>query len=157
MMELLLKPTAIALPWYLSGDIPLANCIGAYKPKDAATLADSYINLPRPGTNNASVFPGYLAPSLAAGGWDTRLGGSVLRTGIVPAAGWSLIVRFSELATSVKSQVLAGSIGGPIMLLQPRFGGSNAARLTVFARGASSSIGAAAIRILVLSFPSPPS
>lgn len=60
------QSSAAAVPWYLSGGIAAANCIVAYQPKGAASLAASYVNLANPGTYNAE--PGS-APS-----FDTTIG-----------------------------------------------------------------------------------
>ena len=39
-------------PWYLAGGVSAANCIAAWQPKGAASLAASYVNLANPGTYN---------------------------------------------------------------------------------------------------------
>ena len=89
---LLSKKPSTALPWYRAGGIPLANCIGAYKPKGAVDLATSYVNLAGNAAYNAS--PGS-APSFdAALGWVST-GDAWLTTGITPTANYSMIVRFN--------------------------------------------------------------
>lgn len=59
--------------WWLTGGISPANAIVAYKPKGAASLAASYVNLASPGTNDAVAVN---APDLVAAGWDFELGNS---------------------------------------------------------------------------------
>lgn len=82
--------------WNLFGVIPLANCVAAYSPKGAADLAASYVNLVTPGTYNAA--PG------SAPGWDVTNGwifdatSKYLVTGVVPASGYSMIIRFSGIS-----------------------------------------------------------
>ena len=81
--------------WWLSGGISAANCIAAYAPKGAADLASSYMNLANPGTYNAA--PG-VAPTFAtADGWTFNGASQYLTTGIVPAAGWSIAIRYSNM------------------------------------------------------------
>lgn len=74
--------------WQVAGQ----TCVAAYQPIGAASLAASYVNLANPGTYDAA--PG-VAPTLAAGGWQFNGFTQYLTTGIVPAAGWSAIVRIS--------------------------------------------------------------
>ena len=84
---------AAVVPWYLSGGILAANCIAAYQPKGAASLAASYVNLANPGTYDAA--PG-TAPTWAAGtGWTFNGTTQYLTTGIVPAATFTIIAQFS--------------------------------------------------------------
>ena len=110
---------AAAIPWYLSGGIPAANCVAAYNAKSAASLADSYVNLNAPGVNNAA--PG-VAPTWATGtGWTFNGSTQWLIVGsVVPTNNqtWSYIVRFSGASNT-------GSLGGtgtgsnPYISLQP--------------------------------------
>ena len=44
---------AAAVPWYLSGGIAAANCIAAFTPKGAASLAASYDNNAAPGNGQS--------------------------------------------------------------------------------------------------------
>ena len=84
---------AAAVPWYLSGGISAANCIAAYQPKGAASLAASYVNLANPGTYDAA--PG-VAPTWASGtGWTFNGSTQWLLTGITPASGWSMFVQYT--------------------------------------------------------------
>ena len=55
------------VPWYLAGGIAKANCIAAYQPKGAASLAASYVNLVTPGTYDAA--PGTAPTFDSALGW----------------------------------------------------------------------------------------
>ena len=92
------KQTSAAVPWWLSGGIAAANCIAAYQPKGAASLAASYVNLASPGTYNLTIPPGMTAPT-----WDTSYGwlgnGKCLDTGIVPdPATMSAVARFADTA-----------------------------------------------------------
>jgi hypothetical protein len=85
---------AAATGRWLTGGIPAANCIAAYEPMDAASLAASYTNLANPGTYNATLG---VAPNWAAGtGWTGDGASIYLRTGMTPDATWSAIVRFSS-------------------------------------------------------------
>jgi len=93
---------APAIPWYLSGGIAAANCLAAYTPKGAASLAASYDNNAAPGngladgTYDATTTS---APTFnAATGWTFSGGGPYLSSGVVPASGYSIIVRYSGLA-----------------------------------------------------------
>lgn len=76
--------------WEIAGK----TCVAAYQPKGAASLAASYINLANPGTYDAA--PG-TAPN-----WDVTSGWSgsykYLTTGIVPASGWTVLIRFAGTA-----------------------------------------------------------
>lgn len=90
---------ATVTPWYLSGGIAAANCIGAYLAKGAASLAVSYVNLAKPGTYDLTAIA---APTWAAEtGWtgDASKG---LQTGITPASDqtWSMIVRYSDVSNN---------------------------------------------------------
>jgi len=87
------------VPWYLSGGIAAANCIAAYTPKGAASLAASYDNNAAPGNGLADgtydctlgVAPGWDA----ANGWQGT-GLAYLKTGIIPTdITWSAIVKMT--------------------------------------------------------------
>ena len=81
---------AVAPWWKVAGK----TCVAAYQPKGAASLAASYVNLANPGTYDAA--PG-VAPTWAAEtGWGFLAPGKYLDTGVVPASGWSMFVRFSS-------------------------------------------------------------
>ena len=87
------KQTSAAVPWWLSGGISAANCIAAYQPKGAADLAASYVNLANPGTYNAA--PGVAPTWDAVNGWVFNGASQYLVSGIIAAAGYSMIVQFS--------------------------------------------------------------
>jgi len=89
----------IPIPWFLTGGIAAANCIGAYRAKGAVTLAASRNNL-------ASVLPTYDLLDGVAPDFDDTLGWGFtgtqyLRTGIIPENDhtWSAIVKFSGVTT----------------------------------------------------------
>jgi len=85
-----------AIPWYLSGGIAAANCIAAYQPKGAASLAASYVNLVTPGTYNAA--PGTAPTWDVTNGWILNGATQYLKSGVIPAnnQSWGMIVRFSN-------------------------------------------------------------
>lgn len=88
---------AAAADWWLSGGVSAANCVVAYQPKGAASLAASYTNLANPGTYTAA--PGVAPTFAAATGWTFAAESTTyLNTGIVPASGWSFIIRFNGTA-----------------------------------------------------------
>ena len=83
-----------ASKWFLAGGVNAANCIAAYAPKGAASLAASYTNLANPGTYNAA--PGVAPTFDTATGW-TFNGSQWLNTSITPRrSGDSLVVRISD-------------------------------------------------------------
>jgi hypothetical protein len=87
-----------ANPWWLSGGIAAANCIAAYQPKGAASLAASYINLANPGTYNITLGS---APNWnTITGWIGILNTSWMKTGIIPGVNWSIAIRFSNPTTT---------------------------------------------------------
>ena len=91
---------AVAIQWYLSGGIAAANCIAAYTPKGAASLAASYDNNAAPGNGLADgtydAAPGVAPTWGAATGWTFNGSTQYLDTGVVPLANtWSMIARFS--------------------------------------------------------------
>lgn len=81
-------------PFYLKAGIEVADCVFAYAPDEADDLADSYVNLAHPGTNNAA--PG-VAPSWASvTGWTFDGVNDYLTTGAVPTRGeWTVLVLYS--------------------------------------------------------------
>jgi len=102
------------ISWYLSGDIPAANCIAAYQPKGAASLALSYINLANPGTYNAA--PGTAPTWDAVNGWMfVATSSQYLDTGIINQGGWSAIVRYSNVSP------IAGVLIGSYTAVNVRF------------------------------------
>lgn len=85
----------VVTPWYLAGGISAANCVAAYQPKGAASLAASYSNLANPGTNDAA--PGVAPTFNAATGW-TFNGSTQYLTSVTPADGWSIFIQYTNLA-----------------------------------------------------------
>jgi hypothetical protein len=86
-------PPAEEESWWLAGDVNAANAKAVYQPIGAADLAASYVNLANPGTNNAA--PGVAPTFNAATGWTFNGSTQYLDTGLAPAHGWSMLVRFS--------------------------------------------------------------
>ena len=93
---------AVAIQWYLSGGIAAANCIAAYTPKGAASLAASYDNNAAPGNGLADgtydAAPGVAPTWGAATGWTFDGIAQYLETGVtnVGSGLWSAIVQFSN-------------------------------------------------------------
>jgi hypothetical protein len=79
-----------AKAWYIAGGATVP--IAAYRPKGAASLAASYVNIVNPGTYNAA--PGTAPTFAAATGWGFT-GTQFLNTGILSAANMTVLVRFS--------------------------------------------------------------
>lgn len=108
---------APAVPWYLAGGIPEANCIGAYKAINVVDQATSYDNL----TGNAT----YDLTTSAAPTWNGTDGwifdgiSQFLNTAIAAVLNqnWSMAVRFTNGTTS---SMLAGvtNSGNPDFYLQ---------------------------------------
>src|SRR4030042_426783 len=87
----------VAIPWYLSGSIPRANCIAAYQPKGADSYAASKVNIANPGTYNLSdgaAFPTWAA----ATGWTfaaASLQYLTIASAIITAPPFSMVCRFN--------------------------------------------------------------
>ena len=99
------------IPWYLTGGIAAANCVVAYKPKGAADIAASYVNLNNPGTNNATpVTP----PTWdATNGWIFLAASSqYLTCGFTPDATYTTIVRYTGIPTIGGNFVIFGAQTG---------------------------------------------
>lgn len=118
-----------AVPWWLSGGVAAANCLAAYTPKGAASLAASYDNNAAPGNGLADgTYDAALgvAPTFAAAtGW-TATGTEYLNTGIVVTTpNWTMISRFSDFACppGVLMQ-LAGAGHTYIFRMSPDYGGT---------------------------------
>jgi hypothetical protein len=92
---------AAAIPWYLSGGIAAANCIAAYQPKGAASLAASYDNLAAPGNGLADgtydAAPGVAPTWTESTGWAFNGSTQYLTTGITPTSTWSVLVQLSNV------------------------------------------------------------
>ena len=95
-----------ATSWWLSGGIAPANCIAAYAPKGAASLAASYTNLANPGTYDAA--PGVAPTWDTTNGWIGNGSTQYLDTGISTlTSSWSTIVRYSNV-TAGQAKYLCG-------------------------------------------------
>lgn len=94
---LTLASKAPVLSWWLAGGVSAANCVAAYAPKGAASLAASYTNLANPGTYNAA--PGVAPTWSATDGWIFDGATHHLLTGIIPTSGWTMIVRILDGTT----------------------------------------------------------
>lgn len=118
-----------ATPWWLSGGIAAANCVAAYTPKGAVSLAASYDNNAAPGnglpdgTYDAALG---VAPTWAAGtGWAFDGVSMYLTTGITSVAGgWSMILRFSEIG--VVNRYLAATFATEHFGIGPLFNNGTA-------------------------------
>lgn len=88
---------AAAVPWYLAGGAPTP--IAVYEPLGKADLATSYVNLITPGTYNAA--PGTAPTFDAATGWTFNGTTQYLTTGVVPASGYSMLVRVADMGSDV--------------------------------------------------------
>ncbi len=80
--------------WVVAGK----TCVAAYQPKGAASLAASYVNLVTPGTYDCTVPTA--APTLDANGWIFNGSSQFLTTGIAPNGNYSMLVCFSDGATT---------------------------------------------------------
>lgn len=91
-----LYPAAAAASsgWWLSGGISAANAIAVYQPKGAASLAASYVNLANPGTYDAA--PGTAPTFDTATGWTFDGSTQYLDSGVIPADGYTMIVRYAN-------------------------------------------------------------
>jgi len=94
------------VPWWLQGSINAANCIAAYQPIGAASLAASYTNLANPGTYDAA--PGTAPTFDTATGWTFNGTTQYLDTGVAlaNAQARSVIIRFSDGPTSTWSSLI---------------------------------------------------
>ena len=113
-MKLFQGPMGVALgmaameqvtPWYLNGGVAKANCIGAWLPATASTLAASYVNLVTPGTHNLTA--GSTAPTLN-GGWVAD-GAAYLVSDITELATWTTIIKFSGMIDDANTRTLWGT------------------------------------------------
>lgn len=93
-----------ASKWFLAGGVNAANCIVAYAPKGAASLAASYTNLANPGTYTAA--PGVAPTFDTATGWSFAAASTqYLTTGVVVNGGnYTVILRFSGATDWVGTQ-----------------------------------------------------
>lgn len=116
-----------AIPWYLSGNIPTANCIAAYQPKGAASYTASKTNLITPGTYDA--FEGSTV-SWSSAGWQGDRD-KYLKTGITVAEDtWSMVIRYTRVNDSPMYGCIAGgrTTGNTIFEIWPNNGTGNDVR-----------------------------
>lgn len=98
-------------PWWLSGGMSVANCIAAYQPKGAASLAASYANLANPGTYDAT--PGVAPTWDAVNGWIFNGATQYLTTGFpIGATSWSAFIRFAGFAPVASVKGFFGAYTG---------------------------------------------
>jgi len=92
---------AAAAAWYLAGGVSAANCVAAYQPIGAASLAASYVNLANPGTYNAA--PGVAPTFDTATGWMFNGSTQYLIAPFSPAydRSWSFVVRYSDANSNI--------------------------------------------------------
>ena len=101
-------PKASAIPWYLTGGIPAANCLAAWQAHNAASYAAALVNL----AGNAAY---NLAPQGGDMTWapDTGFVGDgvkYFKTAITGAdATWSLIARFANATTNGEALIGAAT------------------------------------------------
>jgi hypothetical protein len=107
-----------AKAWYVAGGAPVP--VAAYRPKGAASLAASYVNLANPGTNNAA--PGTAPTFAAATGWGfTGASSQYLTTGVAATGTLTVVARYSAF-TLTGSLVLFGSMAtNKVIQCRPRF------------------------------------
>lgn len=90
--------------WWEAGGA--SGCLAAYQSKGAASLAASYVNLANPGTYNPALG---VAPTWdVVNGWTGNASTMYLKTGIVPAVGYSMLVQFTNAAAAA-TEYPAGS------------------------------------------------
>jgi hypothetical protein len=115
-----LGPWPATAPYPAEAAIPAASCVAAYQPHwgtgtiyartDAASYANSKINLANPGTYNATEGT---APAWAAGtGWSKVAVGQYLLTGITPVNPMSGIAEFGNVGATATARSPFGSRGG---------------------------------------------
>jgi len=99
------KRAAPVIPWYLTSEVPAANCIEAYAGQGAESYADSKINLANPGTYDiVQATLAYNPKWDAVNGWkfDNNPNTQVLPTGYSVVSGenktHSMIIKFSNAA-----------------------------------------------------------
>lgn len=111
------QPGAAVTPWWLSGGIAAANCLAAYTPKGAASLAASYDNNAAPGNGLPDgTYDAYVvtnAPGFnTTDGWIMgRTSLQFLMTAIVTNTGYSAIGRFSDV-NPITGNVIHSLFGG---------------------------------------------
>lgn len=104
----LLMVAAAGGDWWLAGGISASNAKAVYQPIGAVSLAASYTDLSGNGNDAA---PG-TAPTFASStGWTFNGSSQYLTTGVTPAVGSTLLIRFSN-STTGGTDALAGTFGG---------------------------------------------
>lgn len=101
--------------WWLAGGVDPEAAVAVYQPIRAASLAESYINLANPGTNNAA--PGTAPTFDAATGWAFDGATQYLTTGITGyGRTWTLLVKFSGATADdgTRRRVLVGASTGAV-------------------------------------------
>jgi hypothetical protein len=115
--------------WYRKGNISAGQVVAAYQAKGAASLNASYTNLAHPGTNDLSPIT---APNWSTGsGWIFDAGNQYLTTGLLPAAGYSAILRITSASSGTPLANHNGVSTG--LFFYPTSGGNR-----VYANGDSS-------------------
>ena len=107
-----------AVPWWLSGGISAANCVGAYLAKGAADYETSKINLATPGTYDLQEVGGAL--NWTVGGW-TEVPGRYFDTGITLGSSYTVAVRVSTSAQSYRAAVSNYDYGSESFGIYPRW------------------------------------
>jgi hypothetical protein len=113
MDALQILPRDGAKPWFLAGGVAAANCLAAYTPKGAASLAASYDNNAAPGNGLADgTYDCTLgvAPTWdITNGWTGNSSSMFLFTGLTYALGIkTVILRYSNLPTPTGNRCFWG-------------------------------------------------
>ena len=82
--------------WWLAGGIDPDDCVAAYQPKGAASYAASLVNLTGDDTYDAVKITNDPSWNTATG-WTFVANNDWLDTAVVPAAGYSFIISFSNI------------------------------------------------------------
>lgn len=96
----------------MAGGITPGDCLVAYKPIGAASLADSYVNLANPGTNNAAEGT---APTWdVSDGWIFNGSSQWLSSGIVIPNNqtYSMFIRYKYISTTYSRAVSLARVAG---------------------------------------------
>lgn len=84
----------------------ISGCVAAYAAKGATSLAASYTNLTGNATYDAA--PGVAPTWDTTGGWTFNGSSQYLLTNVVPAAAYSMIMRFSNRVTGEAACAVSG-------------------------------------------------
>ena len=110
-----LGTSAAVIPWYLSGGIAAANCLAAYTPKGAASLAASYNNDAAPGNGLADgtydAAPGVAPTWASATGWTFDGSTQYLKTGVDLLHPYTTIIRIVSIANPSTADYSHGILG----------------------------------------------